>query len=99
MKAPATWLRLCVSMAPLEEKELEKFTRRLRDLPVQQGSERIPGAQLQRATAGETSGLLLCYYGEDYAVQVAEGTLRAAGCALQADWLRQTNSGLQKLGQ
>ncbi|KAG8140653.1 hypothetical protein E2320_003324 [Naja naja] len=55
----------------LTEDELRKFKANLRDYQVKPGYNNIPRGQLQKADALDLSDLLISFYNEDYAVEVA----------------------------
>ncbi|KAJ6652118.1 hypothetical protein lerEdw1_013158 [Lerista edwardsae] len=87
----------------LNKQELKRFKSRLNGLPVwgvneveepielapRPGFANIPEVRLQRADAGDLSGLLVSYYGPRSAVQVTVEALEAANCAEQAEKLRE----------
>lgn len=71
----------------LTDDEFRRFKANLRDYQVGPDYENIPRGQLQNADALTVSDLLISYYCEDYAVEVASAVLMASNCMPQAQML------------
>ncbi|KAJ7314127.1 hypothetical protein JRQ81_006065 [Phrynocephalus forsythii] len=79
--------RLLDALDDLTEDELRRFKGKLREFPVQEGYSNIPRGRLERADAVDLADLLLQYYTEAEAPQVAAGVLKAVSCQRQAEQL------------
>ncbi|XP_034275778.1 apoptosis-associated speck-like protein containing a CARD [Pantherophis guttatus] len=91
--ATSAWqksVRFCLAEAleNLTEEELKKFKANLNEFPVKEDFRNIPRGTLQKAGALELSDLLVNYYCEDYAVEVAARVLSDSNCRPQAQKLR-----------
>ncbi|XP_026539256.1 pyrin domain-containing protein 1 [Notechis scutatus] len=71
----------------LTEDELRKFKANLHDYQVKPSYNNIPRGRLQKADALDLSDLLVSFYNEDYAVEVAAAVLMASNCKPQAQRL------------
>ncbi|XP_026580032.1 apoptosis-associated speck-like protein containing a CARD isoform X1 [Pseudonaja textilis] len=82
-------VRCCLSEAleNLTDPELEKFKAKLNEFPVKEGFSNIPRGPLQKAGALQLSDLLVSYYCQDYAVEVAAKVLSDSNCKPQAQKL------------
>uniref|UniRef100_J3SDB9 Apoptosis-associated speck-like protein containing a CARD n=1 Tax=Crotalus adamanteus TaxID=8729 RepID=J3SDB9_CROAD len=82
-------VRSCLAKAleNLEENDLEKFKLNLNEYQVKPGFDNIPRGLLQKAGALKLSDLLVSYYCEDYAVEVAAAVLWDSDCKPQAQKL------------
>ncbi|XP_066486481.1 up-regulator of cell proliferation-like [Tiliqua scincoides] len=79
--------RLRGALEGLEPPELERFKARLSETPVRRGYGNIPRGTLEEAGAPDLGVLLLGYYGEDYALQLAAEVLETLGCGSRAEQL------------
>ncbi|XP_015682456.1 apoptosis-associated speck-like protein containing a CARD [Protobothrops mucrosquamatus] len=82
-------IRECLeeTLEDLTEGELQKFKANLHEFPVKPGYDNIPRGRLQKADALDLSDLLLGFYTEDYAPEVAAEVLRRSNCRPQAEKL------------
>ncbi|KAM3821327.1 apoptosis-associated speck-like protein containing a CARD [Vipera latastei] len=82
-------VRSCLAEAldDLEDVELERFKANLNEYRVNPGFRNIPRGSLQKAGALKLSDLLVGYYCEDYAVEVAAAVLLESNCRPQAEKL------------
>ncbi|XP_058035711.1 apoptosis-associated speck-like protein containing a CARD [Ahaetulla prasina] len=82
-------VRCCLAEAleDLTDGELEKFKANLNEYPVKEGFSNIPRGPLQKAGPLKLSDLLVNYYCEDYAVEVAAKVLSDSNCKPQAQRL------------
>ncbi|XP_039186156.1 pyrin domain-containing protein 1 [Crotalus tigris] len=71
----------------LTDDEFRTFKANLRDYQVGPGYENIPRGDLENADALKLSDLLVRYYCEDYAMEVASAVLIASNCMPQAQML------------
>ncbi|XP_007440904.1 apoptosis-associated speck-like protein containing a CARD [Python bivittatus] len=79
--------RLEETLEDLTEDQLRKFKANLHEFPVKPGYDNIPKGRLQKADALDLSELLLNFYTEDYALEVAAAVLRHSNCKPQAEKL------------
>ncbi|ETE61413.1 Apoptosis-associated speck-like protein containing a CARD, partial [Ophiophagus hannah] len=89
-------VRCCLAEAleNLTDTELENFKANLNEFPVKEGFSNIPRGPLQKAGALKLSDLLVSYYCQDYAVEVAAKVLSDSNCKPQAQkLLRDTGKG------
>ncbi|KAG8141308.1 hypothetical protein E2320_006942 [Naja naja] len=82
-------VRCCLAEAleNLTDTELESFKANLNEFPVREGFSNIPRGALQKAGALKLSDLLVSYYCQDYAVEVAARVLSDSNCRPQAQKL------------
>ncbi|XP_033024261.1 uncharacterized protein LOC117057520 [Lacerta agilis] len=71
----------------LSPDQRQRFRRKLREIPLEEGFVRIPEEALHKAGAFRLGDLLLSYYGLIYAVELATDALRAVDCEYEADRL------------
>ncbi|XP_060112653.1 interferon-induced very large GTPase 1-like [Heteronotia binoei] len=76
------------ALEDLEEKDMKKFKRKLNEIRLQEGFGNIPRGRLQKADVLDLSDLLLSYYTESYAVQVAAQVLESIHLKREAQKLR-----------
>ncbi|XP_070585857.1 apoptosis-associated speck-like protein containing a CARD [Erythrolamprus reginae] len=81
--------RCCLAEAleNLTGDELRKFKANLQDFPVKEDFSNIPRGALEKADALRLSDLLISYYCQDYAVEVAAQVLSVSNCKPQAEKL------------
>lgn len=82
-------VRACLAEAlqNLKKLELKAFKANLNEFPVKKNFNNIPRGSLEDANALDLSDLLVHYYCEDYAVEVAAKVLWDINCRLQAQKL------------
>uniref|UniRef100_A0A8C7E4I2 Pyrin domain-containing protein n=1 Tax=Naja naja TaxID=35670 RepID=A0A8C7E4I2_NAJNA len=70
-------VRCCLveALEDLTKTELENFKANLNEFPVKEGFRNIPRGPLEKAGALQVSDLLVSYYNQDYAVEVAAKVL------------------------
>ncbi|KAM3821842.1 apoptosis-associated speck-like protein containing a CARD isoform 2-T2 [Vipera latastei] len=73
------------TLEDLTEDELQEFKANLHEFPVKPAYDNIPRGRLQKADALDLSDLLLDFYTEDYAPEVAAAVLRRSNCRPQAE--------------
>ncbi|XP_066467236.1 uncharacterized protein [Tiliqua scincoides] len=81
--------RLLGALEDLREQELKRFRMKLSEIPLTEGYANIPRGRLEKADALDLCDLLISFYTEDYALEVAAEVLEAVNCRDQAQQLRQ----------
>nr|XP_056720804.1 apoptosis-associated speck-like protein containing a CARD [Euleptes europaea] len=79
--------RLLDALEDLEEEQLKRFKRKLNETPLRAGFDHIPRGRLQKADPLDLSDLLVSYYTDLYAVQVAAQVLEAVNLRREAERL------------
>ncbi|XP_066485333.1 apoptosis-associated speck-like protein containing a CARD [Tiliqua scincoides] len=81
--------RLLGALENLREQELKRFRMKLSEIPLAEGYANIPRGRLEKADALDLCDLLISFYTEGYALEVAAEVLEAVNCRDQAQQLRQ----------
>ncbi|XP_042333035.1 apoptosis-associated speck-like protein containing a CARD [Sceloporus undulatus] len=82
------WDHLLEALEDLGEQELKRFKGKLREVPIKAGYEHIPKGRLEKADPLDLAELLISFYAEDYALELAAKVLAEVHCKPQAERLR-----------
>lgn len=76
----------------LLEEEIKKFKFKLNYMDLREGYKNIPKGHLEKADVVQLVILLIEYYQEEYAVEVAINVLDDINNKMLADWLRKASA-------